>query len=339
MLIPKKSWNLSLDSLSDTMTNGVGILILMLLSVTPASMRESGMPEEITSDMMRQAQARCAELESRQEELRRQWEALKADEEQKKAELESLQLQLQDLKRFADMPQSALAECIGLGPAVLASLLQTAGGKLDEIAGIRQAVTGLRGKLNDLQTTIQDRYNLAVLENDVGRLKARVDQLKREKDELEAKTTQADLERAAARELQKKLEDLNKEIDGLNASISQLQVQVKQQPDANGLGGSYTGPYVLLECDGQGATVHPDGKRLPLQPSQADIDWLNGQVKAAGAVALVSRPSGFDKSFDKFYETLIGLADEQKARGRDIVLILWPIEENEKIDKYLWKKN
>lgn len=37
MLIPKKSWNLSLDSLSDTMTNGVGILILMLLSVTAVS--------------------------------------------------------------------------------------------------------------------------------------------------------------------------------------------------------------------------------------------------------------------------------------------------------------
>jgi peptidoglycan hydrolase CwlO-like protein len=317
------------------MTNSVGILILMLLSVTAVP----NVPPGITWEMMRQAQARCADLESHQNELQKQWEELKADKEQKQAELEKLQAQLEELHRLAGIPHGDLAECVSLGSVALKSLLQTAGSKQGQMAEMQNAIMGLHDRLSDLQTAIQDKRNVTVLESTISGLQARIDRLKREKEELQAKITQVDLEQAAIKELQGKLEDLNKEIEGLNASIEQLKAQVQHLPDPNGLGGSYTGPYVLLECDGQGAVVHPDGRRIPPQPSQADLDWLSAQVKAVGAVALLSHPSGFDESFGKFYEILTTLAREQKDRGQTIVLILWPIEQDEKIEKYLRKKN
>ena len=95
MRIAKKSWNLSLDSLSDTMTNGVGILILILVAVTPASLLDAGRQEAadtenppVTSEVSpvplsaEELKAKIAEMRETLDRLRQQ---MKKAEEQRQA--------------------------------------------------------------------------------------------------------------------------------------------------------------------------------------------------------------------------------------------------------------
>jgi hypothetical protein len=174
MLIPKKSWNLSLDSLSDTMTNGVGILILILLSVAPVSIPNGS---NVTWKEMHQAQAQRADLESHLSQLRHQWEKFKADEQQKQDELERLQIQLEELRRFTDLPTNALAECSKLDPNTLKILLRAAAITQERIAKMQQTLTDMCGRLDAAKKILQDKHNSIVLEDMIRTLIAEIGQL------------------------------------------------------------------------------------------------------------------------------------------------------------------
>jgi hypothetical protein len=249
------------------------------------------------------------------------------------AEVETARAQVKELEER----RRELDGCRDLDLDTLKALHQEAGDKQEELGEIQEMIADARGKLENVKTAVQDKCDSVTLENTTETLKRQIESLNCEKEELAKKVTQTDLDQADAKTRRERLKNLNKEIEELTTVIAQLQRQIDQQPDRNGLGGSYTGAYVLIECDDRGALVHPDRKRISLEPLEADIDWLKSQIKTVGAVALLTRPSGFEKSFDKFYDILTGFANERKSQGQDIVLILWPIESDETIEKYLSK--
>jgi predicted nucleic acid-binding Zn-ribbon protein len=334
MSIPKKSWNLSLDSLSDTMTNGVGILILMLLSVTAVSPPNRNSQHSITWEMMRQAQARCADLESHQSQLCQQWEKLKADKEQKQAELERLQAQLKELQQFTDISPNTLDECSSLGINALKTLLQAAASKQEQVVKMQQALTDMCGRLDAAEKTLQDKHNSIVLENMIRTLIAEIEQLERQRQELANKINDDDIECAKLQELRKKLDDIQAEIERLKVAIAKLE---EKPPSKSGryFGGDYHGPFILLECDDKGVVVYPGSKRIPLESPAEETDWLKGEIRRVGAALLVVRPSGFKESYAKFYELITKFVDGEASQGKKIVLSFWPIEAEESVKQYL----
>ena len=77
---PKKTSGASLDSLLDTMTNVVGILIIMLivtqLGVGQAVERIKGFVDEVSQEDYDQALAESEDLKALLEELRAEWREL-----------------------------------------------------------------------------------------------------------------------------------------------------------------------------------------------------------------------------------------------------------------------
>lgn len=322
MPIPKKSWNLNLDSLTDTMTNGVGILILMLLSVTAVIGPKRPPPDPNG----------IQELES----LRKQWEVLKVNEEQKHAELKGLQALYKELQPFANLEPNLLKECSGLELDTLENLLQAAASKQEQVAKMQQTLTDMCGRLDAAKKTLQDNHNFIVLESAIRALKVEMEQLDRQRQELANKINDDDIERAKLEELQKKLEDIQAEIERLKEAIENLEKKPPSKP-GRPLGGIriYNDPFILLECDDKGVIVYPGNKRIPLDSSAEETDWLKSEIRSVGAVLLAVRPSGFKESYAKFYELLTKFADEEASQGEKIVLSFWPIEAEEAVKQYL----
>ena len=114
MRLHKKSFGLSLDSLLDTMTNVVGILIVILavthLSVGDAVKRIS--TEEtsptISQETLAHARNERDKIESLLAKLRREWGSLKTREPEARIELERLKFLLAELERLAQMPNRSL---------------------------------------------------------------------------------------------------------------------------------------------------------------------------------------------------------------------------------------
>jgi len=178
------------------------------------------------------------------------------------------------------------------------------------------------------------------LKNRIESLKQKIQKLERVKEALEKAVTETDRNRVKAQELKEKIETLQKEIKRLTAKIKELEEQGKaNQPEEQSIfGGEYKGPYVLLECDDKGVVVYPEKKRVPLEASGDEIEWLKQQIRAVGAAKLFVRPSGFEKSYAKFYEVLTVFADKEEAKGRTIILSFSPVEAEEAIEKHLRKE-
>jgi hypothetical protein len=253
---------------------------------------------------------------------------LAAEVEAKRGEANELEKKLRDQQRYD-----------GLGLDALQTLLQTAGSKQEKLAEIQGIITDVHGKLEGAKTVVQDKYNSVTLEDAIKALKLQIEQLERRKHDLENEITQEDRRRAEIQELQRKLEAIQSEIRRLKALIEELEQKPKDPTPSGGRLGLFRnyhrGPFLLLECDDKGVMVYPGSKRIAVDSSAVERDWLKEQVRRTGAAQLLVRPNGFKDSYAKFYELLTELADKEESAGKKIILNFWPIEANESIQEYL----
>jgi len=230
-----------------------------------------------------------------------------------------------------------LRQCGALTLDALQTLLYTAGSRQEKLAEIQRIIAEARGKLEGVQTTVQDKFNAVTLENTIHALKAQIEQLERRKQDLEKEITQEDRQRAEMQELQRKLEAIRGELETLRIRIAEL--ELKDPPPSGGRLGLFRnyhrGPFLLLECDDKGVVVYPGSKRIVVGGSTAEMDWLRDEVRRTGAAQLLVRPAGFKESYAKFYELLTEWADKEESAGKTIILNFWPIEANESIQEYL----
>jgi hypothetical protein len=63
---------------------------------------------------------------------------------------------------------------------------------------------------------------------------------------------------------------------------------------------------VFIECDGLGARVLPEGKRLSLQAQPAEQELLRERLRKQGAAFFLVRPNGFN-SFELYRRVVLGL--------------------------------
>jgi uncharacterized protein YlxW (UPF0749 family) len=328
MLVPKRSWNLSLDSLSDTMTNGVGILILMLLAVTPASVQQASL---VPPNVAQQAQKHCADLEECRNQLRQQVERYQADAPRTRAQAEALQADVDQLRRLADLAPQFPAECRGLEPGTFSVLLQTVAVQREQLGALRCALTDMAGQLDGAKRLLQERETALAAERELESFRETVRQLQQQQEHLNAKLAAAKNDRAHVAALRKELEALTREIPALEKELA------KRRSGHPWPTGSYAGPYVLIECNDRGAVIYPEKRQLPLDLSEDQKSWLCDQVRQAGAALILARPSSFQKSYGQF-EGLVGeLVNAQEKKGVTIALTLWPIEEHASIEKYVPK--
>src|SRR5258708_5263259 len=120
-------------------------------------------------------------------------------------------------------------------------------------------------------------------------------------------------------------------------TVAELQGELMRSSPApsarphDGAFGTYSGPYVLVECKNGHAIVYPGGWRIPSEPSDSEFAKLSSQVKQAGFVAFAVRPSGWvDNSFHKLRRRVV-----QEIGGAKIGRTEFPIDETEAIKPYL----
>ena len=145
---------------------------------------------------------------------------------------------------------------------------------------------------------------------------------------LEAQVTEKQLLNERARKLQEKLDKANKEINEMNK-------RRKEYEDSHGpavqLFGTYKGRYILVECKDKSVVVHPAGREISADAPDSDIKWLLKEADSAGFVAVVARPSSFEKTCDKFVEIICNHIDEAGKNGKKIGFSMLPIDANEPI--------
>ncbi len=246
----------------------------------------------------------------------------------------------EELANNLDQKLQVLNNCSSVPLEKLQATLTETETKQYQLAQTEKNLAEVRSKLDQLLNIIEPQKMCEFLKDQIETLKQKIQQLEQERDTLKDGIAGIDPKRANIQVLQKKIDELNKEIERLKKIIKEVEEKVKKTSVEQGspFGGSYTGPYVLLECDDKGVVVYPDKKRVPLKASDEEIDWLKQQIRAAGAAALVVRPSGFEESYAKFYKVLTDFADNDKAKDKTIILSFWPIEAEEAIEKYLRKE-
>jgi hypothetical protein len=228
-------------------------------------------------------------------------------------------------------------------PAQAADFAPSAPGtaQLEELAGAVAAAKAeqesLRGDMDHVETAVAGRSQLALLKEALQALQATMAEHRRLIAVLERKVTAHD-------ELRAKTRRLNEELAGLLARIRGIQDRIAG-PDPAGasadpdLFGSYRGPYVLIECLDEGAVVHPAGKRIAVDPSPSEKEWLGAEMEKQGFVAIVVRPAAFAGSFDKLLPAVRGLIAASKGRGKEVGLSFLPIESDKPLDKYIPRRN
>ena len=187
---------------------------------------------------------------------------------------------------------------------------------------IREQAAQLGAQLADVEhdrNGILSRIQLAALNRDNRALRAQIE-LTSERDRLLVVIRAA---REEVRKLQQDVRELEK-----NRAAPNRGAEVRR------LLGEYVGPYVLIECVENAAIVYPGRWRIPMEPSEPEIDRLVKQVSDAGFVAFVVRPQGwYMNSFDKLKELLT--KQLQQAGRKDVSRTILPLESAESIENYL----
>lgn len=203
--------------------------------------------------------------------------------------------------------------------------------------------TEVDNKLDYVGKTFQKRYEqqqlLALFKSKTKDLDNKIEELERKRKELEEKITEADLRRVEVQKLKGQIEKLEEQIKHLQGQIEELEEKIEKIKSHDSLWwGQHRGQYVLLECDGKGVVVYLHNgvsRRIAINASEADIDWLTGKIKQMGGALFAVRPSGFNESYSKFFKILTTFAIKEKENNNEIDLSFWPIKDDELISKYM----
>lgn len=306
----------------------LGIILVIILFCTAGLMQvRDPEPPDIPSQ----------ETEEQFAKLLKENEHLESELEAKKTEANDLENKLLATKEGNPNPQPL---------ETLEAALASAKEKEQSLNEAGSSIKGMNDKFDYVGKAFQKRYEwqkvLELLKSGVKSLDDKIKELEREKQELEKEINEDDLRRAKVQKLKDQIEKLEKQIKHLQQQIKEMKEKIEKiKSDDAPWWGPHRGPYILLECDGKGVVVYLDSgsnRRIAINASEADIDWLRDKIRQISGAVLTVRPSGFEESYSKFFEILTTFAlEEEEKNSNEIDLSFWPIRDDEPISKYMSK--
>ena len=146
---------------------------------------------------------------------------------------------------------------------------------------------------------------------------------------------------------QGRLEEISRRVEAAVADAAEARVRVADLEArskaartnlAIGLFGSYRGSLVLIECDRDGATIHPSGRKLASDAPEREFDPVFAEIDHAGFVALVARPGGFTNSYPRV-RRIVGehLQNINRGRATPVGICAFPLDATAPITAFLPK--
>lgn len=212
--------------------------------------------------------------------------------------------------------------------------------KIQELAArLTQARLALAQSVST-QTVISNRLDLAEYRAANATLEEELAKLRRQVSRLTNEVTEAQIRQGHLEELRRQAESGAADVAAARERLRDLEArsQAATTNAALGLLGGYRGSLVLIECDAQGYTIHPGGRRLALSAPEREFDPVFTAVEQAGFVALVARPGGFAKTYDRAHK-IVTERLESMNRGRQtaIGLCAFPLDADAPLTAFLPK--
>ena len=191
-----------------------------------------------------------------------------------------------------------------------------------------------------VQSVVSNRIDFAEYRNANVKLDAKIEERRREAAKLSNQVSQAQVIQGRLEEKQRQAKTTEADVEAARSRIEDLEARAKASKtnDAIGLFGNYRGSLVLLECDRDGATVHPSGQRIAADAPERELDSVITEIERAGFVALVARPDGFEKSYGRFRQVIFNRVDDlNRRRKTPIGLCMFPLTDDASITAFLPK--
>jgi hypothetical protein len=179
------------------------------------------------------------------------------------------------------------------------------------------------------QDVISNRIDLAEYRAANSRLDSQIAEKVGDVAKLTNQVSEAQIVQGRLEEIRRRAELAAADGAEARARVADLEARAnaaKTNPVA-GLMGSYRGLLVLLECDRDGTTVHPGGRRLASDAPEREFDSMLSEIDKAGFVVLVARPGGFIKSYPRT-QRLVGehIETANKSRASAIKICAFPLD-------------
>jgi hypothetical protein len=190
------------------------------------------------------------------------------------------------------------------------------------------------------QHAVSNRLDLAEYRHATKKLEAELEEKLLQAAKLSNQVSQAQIVQGRLEEKQRQAQTTQADVEAARSRIQELESRIKAATtnDAIGLFGTYRGSLVLVECDSQGAMIHPSGRRLTATAPERELDSVIDDIKRAGFVAIVARPDGFTKSYDRFHRLILDrLEDLNRLRSTPIGFCAFPLTDDASIAAFLPK--
>jgi len=187
---------------------------------------------------------------------------------------------------------------------------------------------------------VLNRLDFAEYRNANKKLDEQIEEKRREAAALSNEVSQAQIVQGRLEEKQRQAQTTEADVASARARLEELEARTKaaKTNDALGLFGSYRGSLVLLECDRQGATIHPSGRRIAVDAPDREFDSVASEIDGAGFVALVARPDGFAKSYGHFRQLVMNRMDDlNRRRTAPVGFCAFPLTDDAPVSAFLPK--
>jgi hypothetical protein len=190
------------------------------------------------------------------------------------------------------------------------------------------------------QNVISNRLDLAEYQAANAKLDEQIAEKLGQVAKLTNQVSQAQILQGRLEELRRQADTTASDVAEAKARLTDLEARVTAAATnaAIGLFGSYRGSLVMIECDGNGAIVHPGGRKLALDAPERELDPVFTDIARAGFVAIVARPGGFTKSYGRINRIVDErLQEMNKQRTTPIGICAFPLDAGAPITAFLPK--
>lgn len=171
--------------------------------------------------------------------------------------------------------------------------------------------------------------SLAEARADQARIEQDLQQVRFTVGELTNQVSQTQIHQAHLDEIRRQRETAEAETGETQERLARLSAETSEtgsNPYA-GLFGAYRGTLVVLDCDREGATVFPNGQRIPLSNAAEGVAALVPAIEQAGFVAVIARPGSFGDAFDQFKkEAFQKVTELNRGRSKPIGRCSFPLD-------------
>jgi hypothetical protein len=191
-----------------------------------------------------------------------------------------------------------------------------------------------------LQNTISNRLNLAEYQAANARLDTEIAEKLKEVKALTNTVSQAQLLQGRLAEVRRQTEIDTSNAAAAKTRIADLEARVNAATTniAIWLFGGYHGSNVLIECDSDGATVYPEGRKLAVDAPEPDFEPVFTNIDRAGFVTIVARPGGLTTSYNHVRQMVDEhLQQANVGRANPIGICAFPLDTNASLAMFLQK--